>query len=233
MTTTARGTRAPWLYRVLRGILRPAVLLALRPRVTGLEHLPATGPVILCANHLSNIDPVLVAVIVRRPVVYLGKREYFRGPIGWLFRSLGVVPVAREGGTAGQVALDRGAEVLRDGAVLGVHPEGARSPDGRLYRGRTGPVRLAARTGAPLVPVGIIGTRSVMPPHARLPRPRRVAVAVGPPLRVEGPPGAVDLRAHADALMDHIAQLSGQTRVDAYARPSAEGPRQGPAATSP
>jgi 1-acyl-sn-glycerol-3-phosphate acyltransferase len=108
------------LYRVLRGILRPVVLLVLRPRVSGLEHLPAAGPVILCANHLSNIDPLLVAVVVRRPVVYLGKREYFRGPIGWLFRSLGVVPVAREGGTAGQAALDRGIQVLRDGAVLGI-----------------------------------------------------------------------------------------------------------------
>lgn len=233
MGRASRGPRAPGLYRLLRAVLRPVVLLAVRPRVTGLEHLPADGPAILCANHLSNIDPVLVGVVVRRPVVYLGKREYFRGVLGWLFRSAGVVPVAREGGSAAQAALDRGVEVLRYGAVLGIYPEGSRSPDGRLYRGRTGPIRLAVRSGAPLVPVGITGTREVMPPQAWLPRPRRVAVAIGPPMWIKGPPGAVDLRAQADALMRRIAELSGQARVDAYARPAGSGPRQGPGSTSP
>ncbi len=227
------GAGAPWPYLLLRALVRPVVLLAFRPRVTGLDHIPARGPAILCANHLSNIDPVLVAVVARRPVVYLGKREWFRGPVGGLFRALGVVPVAREGGSAAQAALDRGVEVLRDGAVLGVYPEGTRSPDGRLYRGRTGPIRLAVSSGAPLVPVGIAGTREAMPPHARLPRPRRVAVAVGPPLHVGGSPDDVDLRTHADELMARIAELSGQTRVDAYAGPAADGPREGPASTSP
>lgn len=90
------GAGAPWPYLLLRALVRPVVLLAFRPRVTGLDHIPARGPAILCANHLSNIDPVLVAVVARRPVVYLGKREWFRGPVGGLFRALGVVPVARE-----------------------------------------------------------------------------------------------------------------------------------------
>jgi 1-acyl-sn-glycerol-3-phosphate acyltransferase len=226
------GFHTPVLYRMLRAAVRPIVRLLLRPRVSGLEHVPETGPAILCANHLSNIDPVLVGVLVPRAVVYLGKREWFRGPVGALFRALGVVPVAREGGSAAQAALDRGVDVLRHGAVLGIYPEGTRSPDGRMYRGRTGPIRLAARSDAPLIPVGIVGTREAMPPHAWIPRPHRASVAIGPPQWVEGPLEEVDLRAQADELMDRIAALSGQEQVDAYAR-GPGGPRQGPGSTSP
>lgn len=223
--------RPPMLYRAVRGMLRPIVLGALRPTVEGGEHVPARGPAILCANHLSMLDPVLVPLLLDRPVVFLAKSEYFRGPSRWLFHHLGVVPVERQGGSAAQASLDRGTEVLRSGGLLSLFPEGTRSPDGRLYRGKTGPIRLALRSGAPIVPVGLIGTREVMPPHTCRPRPGTpVTVRFGAPMSVGGSDAAVDLRGEADRLIRTIRALSGQTYVDAYARPAqrARGVARGP-----
>lgn len=220
---------APALYRVLKAVLRPVVDVLLSPTVEGLHHVPEHGPAIICANHLSNLDPVLVPVVVPRPIVYLGKSEYFRGPLRWLFSGVGVVPVHREGGSAGEASLAQGVRVLADGALIGVFPEGTRSPDGRLYRGRTGPVRLAARSGAPIVPVGIAGTRQALPPHGRVPRRGRVTVRIGAPmtfpgLRGEAGPNRDEDREHGralrgatDELMRRIAGLSGQEYVDRYA----------------
>jgi 1-acyl-sn-glycerol-3-phosphate acyltransferase len=210
--------RAPPLYAALRAVLRPLVLGALHPTVDGLANVPDRGPAILCANHLSLIDPVLVPLLLGRPVVFLAKSEYFHtGPSRWLFDSLGVVPVAREGGTAARASLDRGTEVLRAGGLLCLFPEGTRSPDGRLYRGKTGPIRLALRTGAPIVPVGLIGTREVIPPHTWRPRlGAPVTVAFGAPLTAGR---QADLRAEADRLMRTIRSLTGQAYIDAYARP--------------
>lgn len=218
MGTPADPNRAPPLYGAIRAVLRPIVLGALHPTVEGLANVPDEGPAILCANHLSMLDPILVPLLLERPIVFLAKSEYFHtGPSRWLFDSLGVVPVAREGGSAARASLDRGTEVLRSGGLLCLFPEGTRSPDGRLYRGKTGPIRLALHTGAPIVPVGLSGTREVIPPHTFLPRlGARVTVRFGAPLEVGG---RADLRSEADRLMLVIRSLTGQTYVDAYARP--------------
>lgn len=212
---------APVLYRALKAVLRPLVSVLLHPRVEGLEHLPATGPAILCANHLSIIDPVVVALPVRRTVFYLGKNEVFARRWRWLFTHLGVMPVDREGGPAGESSLERGRQVLAAGALLGLYPEGTRSPDGRLYRGKTGAVRLAIRTGAPIVPIGIVGTRQVMAPHARMLRRAPVTVRFGPAIDLTHLRGQGDdrhvLRTTTDAMMSRIAALSGQVATDVYA----------------
>lgn len=219
MDASRDPNRAPPLYVALRAVLRPIVLSCLRLTVEGREHVPHRGPAILCANHLSLVDPVLVPLLLDRPIVFLAKSEYFHtGPSRWLFDSLGVVPIAREGGSAAEASLDRGDEVLRSGGLLSLFPEGTRSPDGRLYRGKTGPVRLALRSGAPIVPVGLVGTREVIPPHTRLPRfGRPVTVRFGVPLQV-GPAG--NLRSETDRLMRTIRSLTGQQYVDTYVRPA-------------
>ena len=212
---------APVLYRLLRAALAPLVTLLFRPRLVGLEHVPGSGPAILCANHVSLLDPVVVAVAVPRPVFYLGKSEYFGRRWGWFFASLGVLPVVRRGGAAGESSLERGRAVLEVGRLLGIYPEGTRSPDGRLYRGKTGAARLAIRTGAPVVPIGVIGSREAWPPGASLPRPGPVAVRFGPPLDFSHLRGRDNdreaLRGATDALMAAIAALSGQTYADVYA----------------
>jgi 1-acyl-sn-glycerol-3-phosphate acyltransferase len=218
MGTPTDPNRAPPLYAALKVVLRPIVLGTLGPTVEGIAHVPDRGPAILCANHLSVLDPILVPLLLDRPIVFLAKSEYFHtGPSRWLFDTLGVVPVAREGGSAAQASLVRGTDVLRAGGLLCLFPEGTRSPDGRLYRGKTGPIRLALRTGAPIVPVGLTGTRDVFPPHSYLPRlGGPVTVRFGAPLEMGG---RADLRAEADRLMRVIGSMTGQTYVDAYARP--------------
>lgn len=216
MDSPAAPERPPTMYRVIRALLRPVVLGVLRPTIEGLDHVPTHGPAILCANHMSALDPMLVPIVVPRPIVYLAKREYFVGPSRWLFERLGVVPVDRQGGSAAQASLDRATAVLRSGGVLSMFPEGTRSPDGRLYRGKTGPVRLATRTGAPIVPIGLIGTREVMPPHRHVPRPGPVTVRFGAPKRISADDEA-GVRAATDDLLQTIARMTGQTYVDRYA----------------
>jgi 1-acyl-sn-glycerol-3-phosphate acyltransferase len=206
---------------VLKTTLTPIVDLLVHPHAEGLEHVPTTGPAILCSNHVSFIDPVVVAVLIPRPVFYLGKSEYFAPPWGWFFVRLGVMPVVRRGGPAGESSLERGREVLHAGALLGIYPEGTRSPDGRLYRGKTGTARLAIRTGAPVVPIGVVGTREVMPPSSLVPRPGPVTVKFGPPLDFSSLHGRDNdhhvLREATDRLMAAIRALSGQTYADVYA----------------
>lgn len=214
--------RATLPYRLLKAALRPpAALLLRRPRVEGIAHVPAQGPVILCANHLSVADPVVMALPLPRMVCFLGKHESFGRRWRWLFTRLGVVPVAREGGAAAESSLERGRQVLAAGAVLALFPEGTRSPDGRLYRGKTGAARLAIRSGAPIVPIGISGTRAVLPPGALLPRRTTVSVRFGPPIDLRRRYGGAEdhevLRAATDEVMAQIAALSGQERVDVYA----------------
>lgn len=213
------GPPPPPLYRALRFVLTPVVRALTSPVIEGLDDLPDRGPAILCSNHLSNLDPVVLSVVVPRPIFYLGKSEYFHGVERRLFESLGVMPVAREGGAAGEASLARGQEILETGAFLGIFPEGTRSVDGRLYRARTGAIRLAARTDAPIVPIGLVGTRELMPPHARVPRRGRVTVRFAPPLGF----GALAdddhaaVRRAAEVLMAEIARLTGQEQVDEYA----------------
>lgn len=214
-------------YPVVRALVRPVVLGLFRPQVEGADHLPATGPVILAGNHPSTLDQFFPPVLSHRRVTYLAKSEYFTRPgllgraMRLLLESIGMVPLDRGGATAAEAALRRGREVLAGGGVLGIYPEGTRSPDGRLHRGKTGVARLALSTGAPVVPIAVIGSRALMPPGARLPRPGRVAVRIGEPLDFSGHPGPADdgaaLREVTDRVMAELQRLSGAEYVDRYA----------------
>jgi 1-acyl-sn-glycerol-3-phosphate acyltransferase len=218
-----------WLYPVARPVLLPVFRAAWRIRFEGRDRLPADGPAILCPNHTSVIDSFVLPIVLPRRITFVGKAEYLDD---WktrhLFPALGMIPVDRRGGDAAQQALDAAARVLDQGELFGIYPEGTRSRDGKLRRGRTGAARLALRTGAPLVPVGIVGTREIQPPGARVPRPfRACAIRLGAPIdpghyRDRGDDRMV-LRQMTDELMFEIRSLSGQEYVDEYhgARPEA------------
>ena len=193
-------------------------------RVAGREHVPALGPVILASNHLSFIDSVVTRFAAPRRVTFLTKAEYFtgRGLRGrftrWFFTAAGSVPVTRGQHRAATAALETALEVLADGNVFGIYPEGTRSLDGRLYRGRTGVAWLALTSGAPVVPVALHGTDRLQPVGKRLPRPHRVTVRFGQPLRFTGDPASARTRrAVTDEVMRAIGELSGQERVDRFA----------------
>jgi 1-acyl-sn-glycerol-3-phosphate acyltransferase len=192
-------------------------------RVEGRAHLPARGPVILASNHLSFIDSVVIRFAAPRRVTFLTKAEYFAGRglrgrvVRWFFTVAGSVPVARGQHRAAQAALDTALEVLADDRVFGIYPEGTRSLDGRLYRGRTGVAWLALTSGAPVVPVALHGTERLQPVGKRLPRPHRVTVRFGPPLRFTGDPASARVRrVVTDEVMRAIAALSGQERADRF-----------------
>lgn len=217
-----RGEHAPVLYRVLHAVLPPALTALYRPWVEGVEHVPAQGPAILASNHLSLLDSVFLPAAIDRPVFFLGKSEYFRGWQRVFFKSVGVSPVAREGGEAGEASLDKGAELLGDRHLLGMYPEGTRSPDGRLYRGKTGLARLAFRTGVPVIPVAMVGTYEILPARAKLPRLHQVGIRIGPPLDLSAGRQADEnnraaVRGATDELMYELMMLSGQEYVDEYA----------------
>jgi 1-acyl-sn-glycerol-3-phosphate acyltransferase len=192
-------------------------------RAEGRAHLPAHGPVILASNHLSFIDSVVIRFAAPRRVTFLTKAEYFAGRglrgrvVRWFFTIVGSVPVARGQHRAAQAALDTALEVLADDRVFGIYPEGTRSLDGRLYRGRTGVAWLALTSGAPVVPVALHGTERLQPVGKRLPRPHRVTVRFGPPLHFTGDPASARTRrAVTDEVMQAIAALSGQERADRF-----------------
>ncbi|MDP8977702.1 MAG: 1-acyl-sn-glycerol-3-phosphate acyltransferase [Actinomycetota bacterium] len=211
------GERAPALYRVAHAVLSPAVKAVWRPTVTGRPHVPDRGPAILAANHQSYLDSYFLPAVLDRAVFYLGKSDYFRGPRRYFYEGVGVMPVAREGGDAGERSLRRGQEVLERGGVLGIYPEGTRSPDGRLYRGKTGPVRLAMRTGSPILPVAIVGSFAILPTGARVPKRLPLAIHIGEPLPLERwSADRAGMRAATDELMSRIASMSGQDYVDEY-----------------
>lgn len=193
-------------------------------RTEGREHVPALGPVILASNHLSFIDSVVIRLAAPRRVTFLTKAEYFtgRGPKGlltrWFFTAVGSVPVARGQHRAATAALDTALEVLGGGNVFGIYPEGTRSLDGRLYRGRTGVAWLALTSGAPVIPVALHGTERLQPVGNRIPRLHRVTVRFGRPLRFSGDPAlARTRRAVTNDVMAAIAALSGQERADRFA----------------
>ncbi|HET6772125.1 MAG TPA: lysophospholipid acyltransferase family protein [Acidimicrobiales bacterium] len=211
------------LYPVARAILVPVFRAAWRIHLRGSEHVPEAGPAILCPNHTSVIDSFLLPSILPRRITYVGKAEYMDD---WktkhLFPAIGMIPIDRSGGDASQRALDAAAGVLERGELFGIYPEGTRSRDGRLHKGHTGPARLALRTGAPLVPVGMVGTRDIQPPGAKVPRPfRPCEIRIGRPIAVERYRGRGDdrllLRQITDELMYEIRELSGQDYVDEYA----------------
>lgn len=218
----ALGERAPRLYRFLHSVVPPTIQALWRPSSEGLEHVPAQGPAILASNHMSFLDSIFLPALLDRPVFFLGKSEYFSGWKRLFFENVGVMPVHRQGGDAGEASLRTGEEILGKGYLLGIYPEGTRSPDGRLYRGKTGPVRLALRTGAPLLPVAMLGTDAVLPSGKVWPRLRRVGIRVGPPInldryRLGGEDERFVLRSATDELMYELMMLSGQEYVDEYA----------------
>ncbi len=171
-------------YWFLKAIISPFLHLLWRVRVEGREHIPADGPVILAANHQSFCDSFFLPLVVRRRVTYVAKAEYFESwKTAWFFRAAGQIPMNRSGGDASQRALDTATQVLRSGGVLAIYPEGTRAPDTRLHKGKTGVARLSLGCGAPIVPVGLIGTRAVQPPGSMVMRPfHSVTVRFGPPL---------------------------------------------------
>ena len=193
-------------------------------RTEGREHVPAAGPVILASNHLSFIDSVVLRLAAPRRVIFLAKAEYFTGRgvrgrfMRWFFTAVGSVPVSRGQHRAATAALDTALEVLERGDAFGIYPEGTRSLDGRLYRGRTGVAWLALTSGAPVVPVALDGTERLQPVGKRIPRPARVTVRFGPPLTFTGDPAtARTRRAVTNEVMHAIGELSGQERADRFA----------------
>ncbi|MFG3104069.1 lysophospholipid acyltransferase family protein [Streptomyces sp. NPDC048182] len=206
--------------------------LMFRPRVEGVENIPGDGPVILAGNHVTFIDSVILPLVCERQVHFIGKDSYVTGKgvkgrvMAWFFTGVGMIPVDRDGGRGGVAALMTGRRILEEGRVFGIYPEGTRSPDGRLYRGRTGIARLTLMTGAPVVPFAMIGTDRLQPGGAGLPRPGRVTVRFGEPLefsRYEGMDrDRYVLRAVTDSVMTEVMRLSGQEYVDMYASKAKE-----------
>ena len=210
-------------YLLARFVLRPLVFVVFRPKVTGRENVPLSGPVILASNHLSFIDSIAIPLMAPRKVAYLAKAEYWRGPGfgGWLsrtlFTALGALPVEREASRAAQAALDTAMGVLRAGGAFGIYPEGTRSRDGRLGRGKTGVAWLALTADCPVVPVAVAGTDKIQPVGARWPRPHRVYVTFGEPLTFPEHRGLANKgkarREVTDTVMEAIAALSGQEKA--------------------
>jgi len=215
------------LYWAIYAILKPLSKVLYRPCVEGIENIPSEGPAILASNHLSWLDWIFLPLVLPRRVYFLAKSDYFteKGVKGafkrWFFGGTGQVPISRTGGEASAAALVTGKEILASGRLLGLYPEGTRSPDGRLYRGKTGVARMALEAGVPVVPVAMIGLFQIAPPGATLPKIGRVGVRIGKPLdfaRYEGMEGdRFVLRSITDELMYELMLLSGQEYVDVYA----------------
>jgi len=220
------------LYEVVHAVLPPVVKAVWRPEVIGLDNIPMTGPVIVASNHLSFADSMVIPFVVPRKVAFLAKEDYFTGPgvkgaliRGW-FEGIGMVPVDRDDTRAAIASLDIALAVLAQGEAFGIYPEGTRSRDGRLYRGRTGIGHLALTSGAPVVPVGLTGTEDLQPVGSTVPRIAKVTVRFGSPLRFEGAydgmPPARARRAITDQVMSAIQGLSGQEVAGVYNERPAE-----------
>jgi 1-acyl-sn-glycerol-3-phosphate acyltransferase len=214
-------------YRMSRLVAGPALKAFARPQVTGSENIPATGAAILASNHLSVVDSIYLPLMVARPVIFAAKSEYFNGSrlrdraVAAYLRATNQLSTDRAGARAAQDMLDAALARLRSGELFGIYPEGTRSPDGRLYRGRTGVGWLALHSGAPVIPVAMVGTDRMLPPGQRLPRPGKIGIKIGEPLtfealRAEGT-GARQRRAVTDEVIQAIQKLSGQELVPMYA----------------
>ena len=214
------------IYEVVHAVLPPLLKAVWRPRVTGLERIPREGGVILASNHLSFVDSVVIPSVAPRKVVFLAKSDYFngRGIKGtaqrlW-FEGIGMLPVDRDNTQAAIDSLDTALEVLGRGEAFGIYPEGSRSRDGRLYRGRTGVAHLALTAGVPVVPVGLLGTEKIQPVGSKYPKIAKVTVAFGEPLDFTGRGDGVPLgrarREVTDEIMAAIQELSGQEPAGVY-----------------
>ena len=214
-----------WFMKNL--VAGPLVKTVFRPWVTGADNIPKTGAVILASNHLSVVDSIFLPLVIERRISFLAKSDYFmgRGVKGWAIKNFlkgtGMLPIDRSGGKASEASLNTGLKVLARGEVLGIYPEGTRSPDGKLYRGRTGVARMILEAHVPVVPVAMIDTEKVMPIGSKLPKVRRIGVIFGEPLdfsRFEGlESDRFILRSITDEIMYELNRISGQEYVDIYA----------------
>ena len=212
------------IYQALKSFLIPILTLLFRPKVTGLRNVPQSGPVIIASNHLSFSDSIFMPLVVPRKVTFLAKSEYFTSPgiKGFIkkitFIALGQVPVDRSGGRRSEAALLTGLDLLAGGACIGIYPEGTRSPDGRLYKGRTGIARLAIESGAPVVPVAMSNTDKIQPTGKVIPNVKRVGMHFGEPMYFDGDSTDLQhLRDVTDQIMNAIHAMSGQEYIDIYA----------------
>ena len=214
-----QAAKPDFVFTLGRAILRPYLWLRHRPIISGTHHVPATGGVLIASNHLATLDTILIPTFSPRKVQFLAKASLFEGRIkNWFFRHIGAVPVFREAGASSQESLEAGERVLQAGQVFAVFPEGSRSRDGRLYRGRSGVAFLAFETGATVIPVGLIATDKRK--DARTGRARRVEMRFGPPVAMgdlEGLPGGRARKEATERIMNAIHALTGQERADTYA----------------
>src|SRR5436305_3517771 len=216
---------AYWIFKYI--LLGPLLAILGRPKIEGLEYVPQSGPAILASNHLAVMDSFFLPLVVRRRITFLAKSEYFTGTglkgwfSRWFFTAVGQVPIDRADADAAQAALNTAERLLKQGKLLGMYPEGTRSPDGRLYKGKTGLARLALHTGVPVIPVAMIGTNKVNPPGTSMLRFGKVTVRFGKPMdfsRFEGLAGNRFIeRAVIDEVIYELMGLSDQEYVDIYA----------------
>ncbi len=214
-----------WLMK--HWVIGPLLTTVFRPWVKGLENVPRTGPLIVVCNHLSFVDSVFLPLMIDRQMAFLAKSDYFtgKGIKGWFIRffmtSAGQLPIDRSGGKASEASLNAGLQVLAEGGVLAIYPEGTRSPDGRMYRGRTGVARIILEAHVPVIPAAVIGTEKVMPLGSNIPKVHRVGVVIGEPLdfsRFEGmETDRFVLRSITDEIIYEMNALSEQEYVDVYA----------------
>jgi 1-acyl-sn-glycerol-3-phosphate acyltransferase len=219
-------------YWVVKAFLAPILRPLFRPWVEGLENIPDSGPAILASNHLSFLDSIFLPLVVPRRITFLAKSEYFteRGVKGFFkrlfFTGVGQVPIDRSGAAASDAALTTGVRILSEEKLLGIYPEGTRSPDGRLYRGKIGVARMALQANVTVIPVAMIGTFEVQPPGQVRPNVRRVGVRIGRPLDFRRYEGLEDdrfvLRSMTDEILYELMMLSGQEYVDTYAAKAKE-----------
>ena len=214
-----------WMLKTV--VLGPLLRILFRPWVEGEENIPEDGAAVFASNHLSFSDSIFLPLVLPRRLTFLAKADYFTGrgvkgrATAAFFRGVGQLPVDRSGGKAGEAALSSGLKILRRGELLGIYPEGTRSPDGRLYRGRTGVARMALESGAPVLPVAMIGTDKAQPTGKKVPKIMRIGIRIGAPLDFSRYEGMEDdrfvLRSITDEIMYELMLLSGQEYVDEYA----------------
>jgi 1-acyl-sn-glycerol-3-phosphate acyltransferase len=230
------------LYWVVKIFLTPILRVLYRPWVEGADNIPVDGPALLAPNHQSWLDWIFLPLMVPRKISFLAKADYFTAPgiKGWLqkgfFEGTGQVPIHRTGGSASAAALETGKEILDAGRLLGMYPEGTRSPDGRLFRGKTGVARLALSAGVPVIPIAMVGLYEIAPEGRIVPKIRRVGIRIGKPLDFSRYEGMEDspqvLRSITDEIMYALMELGGQEYVDHYASQEKDERRAARAAAS-
>lgn len=214
-----------WIFKYV--LIGPILWILGRPRIEGAENVPSSGPIIVAGNHLTVVDSFFLVLVMRRRVRFIAKSEYFDGRglkgrlISWFYTSAGQVPVDRSGDGAGEPALDAARKILAAEGIWAIYPEGTRSPDGRLYKGKTGMARVALETGAPIVPVVMFGTEKFNPVGSRMWRPAKIVVKFGEPMEFarysEFSTHRAVVRAVTDEVMYALMSMSGQEYVDVYA----------------